>query len=44
MASLKVDDELMLKQAIDEARARLGGTNWELVRLIEREIIEYRLG
>ncbi len=42
-AYLEIDNEKMDEEAINDARLKLGGTNWELRRVIEREIIEYVL-
>jgi len=42
-AYLQIDNEKMDEEAVNDARLKLGGTNWELRRVIEREIIEYIL-
>ena len=42
-AYLKIDNDKMDEEAVNDARLKLGGTNWELRRVIEREIIEYIL-
>ena len=43
MAHLEVVIEEMIEEAINEARRHLGGTNWELIRIIEQGIMEYIL-
>lgn len=39
----KYNEGQQMKEAIDNARGRLHGTNWLLVRLIEHEVMEYQL-
>jgi len=42
-AYLEYNEKEQLEEAIAEAQSRLGGSNWSLRRLIEKEIIEYQL-
>jgi len=41
-AYLKIDNK-MVEEAVNDARYKLGGTNWELRWIIEREMTEYVL-
>lgn len=43
-AALKINEGEMIKQAVDDARFKLGSTGWELVRIVEVEQMEYKLG
>ncbi|MAF42978.1 MAG: hypothetical protein CMI54_02240 [Parcubacteria group bacterium] len=42
-ARLTIDKKVFQSEAIADAQAKLGGSNWQLQRIIETEIIEYRL-
>jgi len=42
-AYLTIDIDMMQEEAVSEAQSRLGGSNWKLQRIAEREIMEYRL-
>jgi len=42
-AYLKIDETKMEEEAVNDARYNLGGTNWQLVRIIEREMTEFVL-
>jgi len=42
-AYLELDEALQTQEAIAEAQSKLGSTGWELIRLIEHEIIEYKI-
>ena len=42
-AYLEIDDAVMEAEAVNDARNKLGGTNWELKRIIEREMMQYIL-
>lgn len=35
--------KIMVKEALNEAQARLGSSGWDLVRLIESEMMKYKL-
>lgn len=43
-ADYKINRDRMIDQAINDARFKLGSTGWELVRLLEVEEMQYRLG
>lgn len=43
-ADYKINRAVMIDQAINDARYKLGSTGWELVRLLEVEEMQYRLG
>lgn len=38
------DNQELIQEAINSARGHLGGTNWELIRIIDIEEIEYVIG
>lgn len=42
-AYLEIDDVMMTEEAIAEAQSKLGGTNWKLTRILEHELMEYKL-
>lgn len=42
-AHVVVDNKTMLQEAIREAQSKLGGSNWELIRILDIEITEYHL-
>ena len=39
----KIAEKIMMAEAINEALARLGSTHWDLVRMIEKEYMKYKL-
>ena len=43
-ADYKINRDRMIDQAVNDARFKLGSTGWELVRLLEVEEMQYRLG
>jgi len=42
-AYLTIDKKTMVEEAVAEAQSRLGGSNWNLQRIIEQQITEYKL-
>ena len=42
-AYIRIDNAVMEEEAVNDARFKLGGTNWELRRIIEREMTEFVL-